>query len=247
MKAKRVLAILFILSINLVIFLFWQSSTTRADEKGPIPRDAIRLRILANSDTPADQTVKRQVRDAVNSRISDWVGGLKTSGQAATVIRGHLPELRQTVARTLRRLHADSTFTIKLGKADFPTKMYGTYVYPAGQYQALVISLGAGRGANWWCVLFPPLCFLDFSNSEAVRPDSAQQPDAADTAVKPTRQEASDAAGAASTRPSIDQRVTTGQTRDAAPATRHTPVKSQVQVHFFVVDFFTSMWRSVAK
>jgi stage II sporulation protein R len=247
MKTKKVLVILFILSINLVIFLFWQSSTTKADEKGPIPQNAIRLRILANSDTPADQTVKRQVRDAVNSRITGWVGNLKTSRQAETVIRDHLPELQQTVARTLRRLHADSTFTIKLGKADFPTKMYGTYVYPAGQYQALVISLGDGQGANWWCVLFPPLCFLDFSNSEAVRQDPAPQPSAAGTAVKPAKQETVEATGAASARPSAAQRITAGQPQDAAPEAARPPAKSRVQVHFFVVDVFTSMWHSVTK
>ncbi|WKB35588.1 stage II sporulation protein R [Terrilactibacillus sp. S3-3] len=61
------------------------------------------------------------------------------------------------------------SFTVKLGEADFPTKMYGGYVYPAGKYQALVITLGSGQGANWWCVLFPPLCFLDFEHGDAVK------------------------------------------------------------------------------
>jgi stage II sporulation protein R len=247
MKTKKVLAILLILSMNLVIFLFWQSSTTKADEKGPIPQDAIRLRILANSDTPADQTVKRQVRDAVNSNITGWVAHLKTSGEAEKVIRDHMPELRQTVAQTLRRLHADSTFNIKLGRADFPTKMYGTYVYPAGKYQALVISLGDGKGANWWCVLFPPLCFLDFSNSEAVRPDpGAQPPSAGSSAVNPARQTIP------AVTPDRDKKVghqlkATTQSADTTRTKISPPAKNQVQVHFFIVDFFTSMWKSVAK
>lgn len=249
MKTKKVLAILLILSMNLVIFLFWQNSTTKADEKGPIPQDAIRLRILANSDTPADQTVKRQVRDAVNSRITGWVGSLKTSGQAETVIRAHLPELRQTVARTLRQLHAGSTFTVRLGKADFPTKMYGTYVYPAGKYQALVISLGDGRGANWWCVLFPPLCFLDFSNSEAVRPDPVQQPSAEAAAAKPVKHEDTGTSRPAPSRSAAIQQHAASATRqqETVSAKSSSPAKNQVQVHFFIVDFFSSMWHSVIR
>ncbi|MFT8319238.1 MAG: stage II sporulation protein R [Sporolactobacillus sp.] len=166
---KRSGALFLILTINLaLLFFFWQGQSTKADVKGPIPQNAIRLRILANSDSPVDQTVKRQVRDAVNQNITQWVQNLKSRDQAEKAIRAHMPELQTIVRQTLKSAHADQRFHIKLGKADFPTKMYGTYVYPAGNYHALVITLGDGKGANWWCVLFPPLCFLDFSNSEAV-------------------------------------------------------------------------------
>ncbi|WP_241654616.1 stage II sporulation protein R [Sporolactobacillus shoreae] len=232
---KKVLALIIILSINLLVFFFWQSSTTKADAQGPIPENAIRLRILANSDTPADQTVKRQVRDAVNSDITGWVRNLRTPAEAEKVIRTHMPELRQTVARTLRRLHADGTFKIRLGQADFPTKMYGSYVYPAGSYQALVISLGDGKGANWWCVLFPPLCFLDFSNSEAVR---------------------SNPTGSATPQPAVQQATQQDQEQSQAaqpdPGTGRSvaqPKKpqDQVEVHLFVVDFFSKIWHSVTK
>lgn len=232
-KMKKVLALIIILSINLLVFFFWQSSTTKADEQGPIPENAIRLRILANSDTPADQTVKRQVRDAVNSDITGWVRNLRTPAEAEKVIRTHMPELRQTVARTLRQLHADGTFKIRLGQADFPTKMYGSYVYPAGSYQALVISLGDGKGANWWCVLFPPLCFLDFSNSEAVR---------------------SNPTGSATPQPEVQQATQPDQEQSQAvqpdPGTGVAQPKKpqdQVEVHFFVVDFFSKIWHSVTK
>ena len=57
---------------------------------------------------------------------------------------------------------------VKFGKVQFPTKLYGQFLYPAGEYQAILITLGSGEGANWWCVLYPPLCFLDFSNGVAV-------------------------------------------------------------------------------
>ena len=60
---------------------------------------------------------------------------------------------------------------MEFGKVQFPTKLYGEFLYPAGEYQAILITLGEGTGANWWCVLYPPLCFLDFSNGVAVQSD----------------------------------------------------------------------------
>lgn len=215
---KKSLSVLILLSISLAsVFLFWQNGPSQAAGQGPIPQEAIRLRILANSDTPADQTVKRQVRDAVNSDITGWVRNLKSPGQAETVIRSHMPELREIVKQTLRKVHASETFDMKLGQADFPTKMYGNYVYPAGKYQALVISLGAGKGANWWCVLFPPLCFLDFSNSEAVRNNYT-----------------GDASGSAQN----------GSVK-TVPADQAGAQAKQVEVHSFVFDFIVKLWDSI--
>ncbi len=215
---KKSLSAFILLSITLAsVFFFWQNGPFQAAGQGPIPQDAIRLRILANSDTPADQAVKRQVRDAVNSNITGWVRDLKSEKQADTVIRSHMPELRQIVRQTLRKVHASETFNIKLGEADFPTKMYGNYVYPAGKYKALVLSLGDGKGANWWCVLFPPLCFLDFSNSEAVRDNYTN-------GISGSAQKAS---------------------MKTAAAGRAGAQAKQVEVHSFVFDFVVKLWDAV--
>ncbi|GGH84030.1 stage II sporulation protein R [Pullulanibacillus pueri] len=171
MKRKMILAFILLLFI-LVVIMETQTRLSNAKESAnPIPEDAIRLRILANSNSAADQSVKRQIRDAVNADVEGWVQHLKTAKQAKRVIRDHLDEVQDTVATKLAKMGLDESFTVKLGQADFPTKMYGGYVYPAGKYEALVITLGQGVGANWWCVLFPPLCFLDFSNGDAVKTD----------------------------------------------------------------------------
>jgi stage II sporulation protein R len=232
---KKSFVFMLLLSINLVlVFFFWQYSTTKADQKGPIPQNAIRLRILANSDSPADQVVKRQVRDAVNADITKWVQDLKTTDQAKKVIRAHMPELERTVEQTLKRAHADSTYKIKLGQADFPTKMYGTFVYPAGKYDALVVALGDGRGANWWCVLFPPLCFLDFSNSEAVANPKAQVQEKVND-QKETQP--------VNTSKQVKQQPQQNETTATEPSSQ--PV-DKVEVHSFVVDFFTRAWHSIA-
>ncbi|MGG6433179.1 stage II sporulation protein R [Anoxybacillus sp. D401a] len=143
---------------------------TKAQSDVVIPNEAVRLRILANSDSPEDQALKRAVRDAVNDQITTWVSDLTSFEEAKRVIAQHVPDIEQTVARVLHEKKSDQTYNVTFRRVSFPTKIYGSYIYPAGEYDAVLITLGKGEGANWWCVLFPPLCFLDFSTGEAVRP-----------------------------------------------------------------------------
>ena len=133
-----------------------------------IPNDAIRLRILANSDSKSDQALKRLVRDEVNKSITLWVSDLTSKEQARKVLNSKLPEIQKIAQQTVRKQNSKQDVQVEFGKVEFPTKLYGQYLYPAGQYEAILITLGEGTGANWWCVLFPPLCFLDFSNGVAV-------------------------------------------------------------------------------
>ncbi|AXI10641.1 stage II sporulation protein R [Oceanobacillus sp. 143] len=129
-----------------------------------IPDEAIRLRILANSDNERDQEVKRHVRDRVNREISEWVKDITDIEEARTLIEAQLPEINEIVAEVIKEEGTENEFTVEYGEnIAFPTKLYGTYLYPAGEYEAILITIGEGNGANWWCVLFPPLCFLDFS------------------------------------------------------------------------------------
>ncbi|MDM5190950.1 stage II sporulation protein R [Bacillus sp. DX4.1] len=144
----------------------------KADAKGPavIPKEAVRLRILANSDTKEDQALKRKVRDEVKAQIDGWVADLKSFEDARRVIQSHIPEIEKTVADTLKQEGSKESFQVTFGKnVKFPTKVYGNFIYPAGEYEAVLISIGKGEGANWWCVLFPPMCFLDFSSGTAVK------------------------------------------------------------------------------
>ncbi len=158
--------------IGAIITIYGQQ--TEAQEDAVIPNEAVRLRILANSDSPADQALKRAVRDAVNEQITTWVSDLTSFEEAKQVIAQHVPEIEQTVARVLQENKSNQSYKVAFGRVSFPTKIYGSYVYPAGEYDAVLITLGKGEGANWWCVLFPPLCFLDFSTGEAVRPVEKQ-------------------------------------------------------------------------
>lgn len=171
MKTKQlVLSYLLILSVGTILSLYIpkQEAVTSAQETVMIPEDAIRLRILANSDRDEDQNVKRLVRDEVNKEITSWVSELEDKEEAKHVIKEGLPQLKEIAQDVLKEEGVSQDVAIKFGKVDFPTKLYGQFLYPAGEYEAVLITLGKGEGANWWCVLYPPLCFLDFSTGNAV-------------------------------------------------------------------------------
>jgi stage II sporulation protein R len=139
------------------------------DEYQVIPDEAIRLRILANSDNEEDQELKREVRDAVNAKITKWVEPIADIDEARELIQDRLPEIEETIAAVLQEENNTDAFQVEYGKnVTFPVKLYGDFLYPAGEYEAVLITLGEGEGANWWCVLFPPLCFLDFGDGTSV-------------------------------------------------------------------------------
>ncbi|MBD1383457.1 stage II sporulation protein R [Metabacillus arenae] len=180
-----------------------------------IPDEAIRLRILANSDSEADQALKRKVRDEVNAEITVWVEELTSIEEARQLIQSRLPEIEAIVQRVLEEEKVDQTFKVNFNNVNFPTKIYGNYIYPAGDYEAILITLGKGNGANWWCVLFPPLCFLDFSNSEAVQ--------AQETEEKKT--------SAAKTNETLSSLITNEEEKE-----------EKAEVKFFLVEWFTSLF-----
>jgi len=153
----------------MVMMACWDANRTNAAVVTPtIPEESIRLRILANSDAPQDQALKREIRDAIVARMQDWVTGPQTIEEARAVVRAHLPEFDELVGRMIAERGYSYTHTVELGVVPFPTKMYGNEVYPAGDYEALRVIIGKGEGQNWWCVLFPPLCFVDSVSGEAV-------------------------------------------------------------------------------
>ena len=169
---RRNLAIIYLLILTIgTIFSLYipKQEAVKADAAmAVIPDEAIRLRILANSDREADQAVKRLIRDEVNQDITGWVAELTSLEEAREVIMSHLDEIQATAESVIAKEGLNQSVKVDFGQAKFPTKLYGQFLYPAGDYEAVIITLGEGEGANWWCVLFPPLCFLDFSNGTAV-------------------------------------------------------------------------------
>lgn len=161
---------LLLLSLSIILSVLpWGQQTGAQNGFQVIPDEAIRLRILADSNDKQDQMVKREVRDQVNAEITEWVEELTSVEAAREMIQNRLPELETIVGETLEKEGLSQSYSVDYDtNVEFPTKLYGTFIYPAGEYEAILITLGEGKGDNWWCVLFPPLCFLDFSNGTSV-------------------------------------------------------------------------------
>ena len=115
----------------------------------------IRLHIVAASDAPADQARKLRVRDALLPELAALTAGCADAEAAAAALEGALPTLAETAARTL---NTGEPVSASLAWEPFPRRDYRSFSLPAGPYRALRLTLGAGRGHNWWCVAFPALC-----------------------------------------------------------------------------------------
>ncbi len=118
----------------------------------------LRLHILANSDSPEDQAVKLQVRDAVVEASAGWLDEATDAAEARRIAQEHLPELEQVARQTLAEAGHSEPVQASLKTVYFTTRQYGTVTLPAGEYEAVQLVIGAGVGHNWWCVVFPPLC-----------------------------------------------------------------------------------------
>ncbi|MEN6315746.1 MAG: stage II sporulation protein R [Clostridiaceae bacterium] len=133
----------------------------------------IRLHVVANSDSPEDQALKRDVRDAVLSYVQSELKDSETIEQTRSMINRNMDRITSIAKETILNHGNNYGAKTTLGSYPFPTKAYGDITLPAGNYQALRIVLGNGEGANWWCVLFPPLCFVDVTHGTV--PDSVKE------------------------------------------------------------------------
>lgn len=131
----------------------WASASEAA-----LAGQVLRLHVIANSDSEADQARKLLVRDAVLSRASQLLDGADDRQSAEAALAPHLDELAQAGADALARTGNHDPVAVTLADQWFPTKEYDGFSLPAGQYRALRVTIGAGEGRNWWCVVFPPLC-----------------------------------------------------------------------------------------
>lgn len=124
-----------------------------------IPSDAIRIRIVANSNSINDLYEKKKLKEEIKNEIYKMISMANTTMEADIIIRDNLDEIKELISSKT------SDFTINYGLNYFPRKEYKGVIYPDGDYQAIVITLGAGLGDNWWCVLYPPLCMIEDNNN----------------------------------------------------------------------------------
>ena len=122
----------------------------------------IRLHVIANSNSEYDQFVKLRVRDNIVQFLSPLLKNCENINESRVVIAQNLENI-ETLANDTLANYGSCTANAKLAESTFPTKTYGNYSFPAGNYESLKITIGEGNGENWWCVMFPPLCFTDSS------------------------------------------------------------------------------------
>ena len=119
----------------------------------------LRFHVLANSDSIADQTVKEKVRDAVGIYLQPLLGEAKSLEDTKQIIAANMQDIIQVAENTLRENGYSYPVSAQITRTDFPEKTYGAYTFPKGEYEALQIVIGEGEGQNWWCVLYPNMCF----------------------------------------------------------------------------------------
>lgn len=150
---KKIIIILFIIVVVLL-------SQVKTSNNVVIPKESIRYRIIASSNSDEDQNLKKQI----NEEIEPVINEVLTSSKSIEVTRQKIQKLIPTLEDKIKNYTSD--YKINFGSNYFPEKVYYGVTYPAGNYESLVVTLGKGSGDNWWCVLFPPLCLLEAQEEE---------------------------------------------------------------------------------
>ena len=133
-----------------------------------IPDDALRIRVLFISNSDYYQEIKKIVKENIQYKLYELLKNTKGIDQARKIINNNLNDIDNNVKETLQLLNYELGYDINFGLNYFPSKEYKGVTYDEGYYESLVITLGEGKGDNWWCVLFPPLCLLEAEESTEV-------------------------------------------------------------------------------
>ncbi|WP_018923184.1 stage II sporulation protein R [Salsuginibacillus kocurii] len=178
MNVKRWCAL--ILLGTTFIFL-WEVQQMLQAQETEVPDQAIRLQVVAHSDGINEQQLKAEMRDQINVHVRQEVGELNTKQEAREAITSELEELQEIAERTLATYGREGeNVSVELEEeVSFPSRLYGSMLFPAGLYEALVVTIGDGDGENWWCVLFPPLCFVELREGETVEEEETTEVKAA--------------------------------------------------------------------
>ncbi len=126
-----------------------------------IPNEAIRFRVVAESNTNEDQETKTLVKDVLEEDLTNLLKNSTSIDETRSILKENQNHFESLVERTLLTNKANTTYKINFGLNYFPEKKYKGVTYEEGYYESLVVTLGSGKGENWWCVLFPPLCLME--------------------------------------------------------------------------------------
>ena len=170
---NRILLLALVIGSLLTIFIA-SLFTMAGKEEQLLTENFFRFHVLANSDSEEDQVLKLKVRDAVIDYLEPGLRESNSKEATRAYILTHLPEITDVAGRTLRAAGSSYELQVVVGESEFPTKSYGSVTLPAGRYESLCIQIGEAEGRNWWCVMFPTLCFVEETEPEAMEEDLAE-------------------------------------------------------------------------
>lgn len=173
-RAKYILKIekkniLYACIFTLILFAFCIVAITKTYSdyiQTGIASKVVRFHVLANSDTEYDQNLKLAVRDAILKDLGQQLENYRTKEQTKSFLKNNFYRIKQTALNEIQKQGYDYDVKVYLEKTIFPLKQYGDLSFPAGVYDALCVEIGKGEGQNWWCVVYPPLCYVDVAYTE---------------------------------------------------------------------------------
>lgn len=168
-KFKRFLLLTFLLIIYILVSAISYTHAVCND----ISSNVFRLHVIANSDSEEDQSLKLIVRDKILEYMNSISNKINSKDDLFILLNEHLAVLEDIAKQTIYENGYDYDVSLEIGNFSFPSKSYGDITLPAGFYDALRIKIGSASGKNWWCVMFPPLCFVD--TSSGILPDESKQ------------------------------------------------------------------------
>ena len=178
-KTAKIPLLLFIYAISFSMLLtgikyFHPDGTESPEEiQENIADNIIRLHVIANSDTDTDQSLKLKVRDGIIEQLQDTIAGTSSAAGAEKLLASQEDNIKNSALDIISGNGYNYPVNVSLEERYFPVKSYGDLIFPAGNYKALCVEIGEAKGRNWWCVLFPSLCFVD--ETYAVVPDSSKE------------------------------------------------------------------------
>lgn len=156
------------ISITLILLLFLYTTINAISYVEAVSTDisdsVFRLHVIANSDSNEDQALKYKVRDNLLKYMNNICRNCASKQEAINLVTEHQEEFKQVALDTIKKEGYSYNVKINIGNFEFPTKQYGDISLPAGYYDALRVEIGEAKGRNWWCVMFPSLCFIDVSS-----------------------------------------------------------------------------------
>lgn len=161
MKNKRLVFTMIMFSLFLSVvagFLIYNKKTS-------LNNKVIRFHVLANSDSNLDQQIKLKIKDKIINYVAPFLENSASLEESKSILISNEKNIINIANEILKEHGQTYTASVELGRFDFPVKSYGDIVFPSGKYDAFRVKLGKAEGKNWWCVMFPPLCFIDAKNA----------------------------------------------------------------------------------